>query len=251
MPFFEHLAELRKRLAFVLLFMFVFSLALYFVWQPIYNGLMWPIQPVLTSLHIDKPIATGVFEIFIFRFKVAMFAACILGSPLIAYHTLAFFLPALKPKERRWFVPSLVSVVFFFLLGAFFCWRFILNPGFMWLLTQGEGVVKIMPMADKLLSSVLLFMLAFGIGFETPVVVFLLIATGLVSYQKMRKNWRVAYLIISIVSAVVTPDWSWISMGSLAVAMIILYEGAMAASWVLMRKRIKAEKLAALDDEAA
>ncbi|HEY3317493.1 MAG TPA: twin-arginine translocase subunit TatC [Coriobacteriia bacterium] len=248
MPFFQHLAELRRRLAFVILFVFFFSLVLYFVWKPIYDTLMIPITPVLQELHIDKPIATGVFEIFIFRFKVALFGAILLGSPLIAYQTMAFFLPALKEKERRWFVPGLLSTVFFFLLGAGFCWGFILRPGFLWLLTQGGDVVRIMPMADKLLSSVLLFMLAFGIGFETPVVVFLLIATGMVPYQKMRKNWRIAYLVISIVSAVVTPDWSWISMGSLAVAMIVLYEGAMAASWLVLRKRIKAEALAEAGD---
>ncbi len=243
MPFFEHLAELRRRLALVILFVFFFSLVLYFFWEPIYYTLMIPIAPVLKQLNIPKPIATGVFEIFIFRFKVALFGALLLGSPVIAYHTLAFFLPALRERERRWFVPVLFAVVFFFLLGAFFCWRLILTPGFLWLLTQGGDVVSILPMADKLLSSVLLFMLAFGIGFETPVVVFLLIASGMVSYQKMRKNWRIAYLVISIVSATVTPDWSWISMGSLALAMILLYEGAMATSWLLLRKRIKAQQL--------
>jgi sec-independent protein translocase protein TatC len=245
MPFFEHLAELRWRLAFILMFVFFFSLVLYFFWEPIYYTLMLPITPVLKSLGIQKPIATGVFEIFIFRFKVALFAACFIGSPVITYHILKFFLPALRPQERRWFVPGVFAVVFFFLLGAGFCWRFILGPGFLWLLTQGGPVVTILPMADKLLTSVLLFMLAFGIGFETPVVVFLLIVTGLVPYAKLRKNWRVAYLTITIVSAVVTPDWSWISMGSLALAMIILYEGAMAASWVLLRKRIRAQALAA------
>jgi sec-independent protein translocase protein TatC len=248
MPFLEHLVELRKRLAYVILFLFFFSLALYFVWEPIYNTLMLPLVPVMAQLHIAKPIATGVFEIFIFRFKVAIFGALLFGSPFVAYHVLAFFLPALRPKERKWFVPALISVIFFFLLGALFCWKFILGPGFLWLLTQGGDVVTVLPMADKLLSSVLLFMLAFGIGFETPVVVFLLISTGMVPYQKMRKNWRIAYLIISIVSAVVTPDWSWISMGSLAVAMIILYEAAMAASWIVLRKRIKAQQLAIVED---
>ena len=243
MPFFEHLAELRVRLAYIVIFLFVGSLALYFVWEPIYHTIMIPVTPVLASMHVTRPIATGVFEIFIFRFKVAFFAAVILGSPFIVYHILAFFLPALKPKERKWFVPTLAGIVFFFLLGAGFCWKFILGPGFAWLLSQGGDVVQVLPMADKLLSSVLLFMLAFGVGFETPVVVFLLVSTGIVPYAKLRKNWRVAYLTISIVSATVTPDWSWISMGSLAIAMIILYEGAMAASYLLMRKRIKAQAL--------
>lgn len=244
MPFFEHLAELRKRLAVVVIFLFVFSLALYFVWEPIYNTLMIPVTPILHDMGINKVVALGVFEVFIFRFKVAFFAACIIGSPVIAYHVLAFFLPALRPQERKWFLPTLIAVVFFFLLGAFFCWKFILFPGFTWLLSQGGSVVQVMPQADKMLTSVLLFLLAFGVGFETPVVVFLLIATGLVSYEKMRKNWRIAYLTICIVSAAVTPDWSWVSMGSLAIAMIILYEGSMAASYVMLRRRIKARQLA-------
>lgn len=245
MPFFQHLGELRRRLSIVLLALVVLSLGLYFIWEPIYNIIMMPIFPVMKSLGIAKPIVTGPFEAFVFRFKVAGFGALVIGSPLIAYHTLGFFLPALRPAERKWFLPGMVAVVFFFLLGAGFCWYLILNPGFTWLLTQGGDIVQVLPMADKLLSSVLLFMLAFGIGFETPVVVFLLVATGIVPYAKLRKNWRVAYLVISIVSATVTPDWSWVSMGSLAIAMIILYEGAMAASYVLLRKRIQAQNAAA------
>ncbi len=248
MPFFEHLAELRRRIAYVLIYVVIASMALYFVWQPIYYMLMLPIAPVMQQLHIGQPQVLTVFGVFIFRFKVAIFGALLLGSPFIAYQVLAFFLPALKPKERKWFVPALIAVVFFFGLGSFFCWRFILNPGFMWLLSQGSGLLKLAITAESLLTSVLLFMLAFGIGFETPVVVFLLIATGIVPYHKLRKNWRWSYLTICIVSAVVTPDWSWISMGSLALAMIILYEGAMGASWLLLRKRVKAQQLAELEE---
>lgn len=247
MPFFEHLAELRRRLVIIILFLFVTSLVLYYFWQPIYNVVMLPIFPVLTKLKLPKPVVFKVFEVFLFRFKVALFGAVVVGSPVIAYNTLAFFLPALRPQERKWFVPGLIAIVFFFLLGAVFCWAIILNPGFTWLLTQGGNVVQVIPSADSLLTGVLLFMVAFGVGFETPVVVFLLIITGLVSYSKLRKNWRVAYLIISVVSAIVTPDWSYISMGSLAIAMIVLYEGAMAAAWILLRKRIKAQRLAELE----
>jgi sec-independent protein translocase protein TatC len=249
MPFFEHLAELRRRLAYVLLYVIIASLVLYFFWEPIWNTLMLPVFPVMKQVGMPKPVANTVFGVFIFRFKVATFAAVLLGFPFIAYQILAFFLPALKPKERKWFVPSLLAVIFFFLLGAFFCWRLILGPGFEWLLTQGGDVLQLLITADSLLMSVLLFMLAFGIGFETPVVVFLLVATGLVPYKKLRQNWRYAYLVISIVSATVTPDWSPYSMGGLAIAMILLYEGAMAASWLLLRKRIKAQELA--EGEAA
>lgn len=243
MPFFQHLAELRRRLALVILFIFGLSLVLYFFWQPIYSTLMLPVTPVMQNLHIEKPQVLTVFGVFVFRFKVALFGALLLGSPVIAYHTLAFFLPALRPQERKWFAPGLIAVVFFFGLGAFFCWRIILTPGFQWLLTQGGDVVRLNITAESLLSSVLLFMLAFGIGFETPVVVFLLVVTGLVPYATLRKNWRISYLVISIVSAVVTPDWSYISMGSLAIAMIILYEAAMATAWLLLRKRIRAQEI--------
>ena len=82
------------------------------------------------------------------------------------------------------------------------------------------------------------------IASRTPVVVFILISTGLVPYKKMRQNWRVAYLVISTVAAFSTPDWSWFSMTALAVCMVVLYEGAMALSWVLLRKKIKAQQLA-------
>lgn len=248
MPFFDHIAELRRRLVYIVLFVFIGSLVLYLdiFYEPVFAFVMHPVTPVLAKLGVHKLIVLGPFEAFIVRFKVALIACVILGSPFITYQIGSFFLPALKPKERRGFVPFVLAIAFFFALGAAFCYSFVLGPGFYWLATQGGAMIQQQALADRWLTGVLLFMLAFGIGFETPVVVFVLVYTGIVPYAKMRKNWRVAYLVISVVAAFSTPDWSWFSMTSLAVSMIILYEGAMAFSWVLLRKKIKAERLAEL-----
>lgn len=249
MPFFDHIAELRKRMVYIVLFVFLGSLVLYanIFYQPILQFVMHPIQPVLHDLGIKQLITLGPFEPFMVRFKVAIVATLIIGSPFITYQIMAFFLPALRPKERKWVVPIFIALVFFFLLGAAFCYSFILGPGFKWLATQGGPSIAMQPLADKWLTGIMLFMLAFGIGFETPVVVFGLVYTELVPYKTMRKNWRYAYLIISLVAAFATPDWSWLSMGSLAACMVVLYEGSMAFSWVLLRKKIKAQQLAEVE----
>jgi sec-independent protein translocase protein TatC len=248
MPFFDHVAELRQRLFYVILFIFAGSLVIYgFAWEPVLRFVMAPVTPVLTQLGVKHLIYQGPFEAFVIRFKVSAIACLIVGSPFIAWQIGAFFLPALKPKERKWFIPIVLAVAFFFILGAAFCYMVVLTPGFTWLATQGGAELQLLPLADKWITGVLLFMVAFGVGFQTPVVVFGLVYTEIVPYAKMRKNWRVAYLVISIVAAIATPDWSWFSMTALGVCMIILYEGAMALSWLLLRKKIKAQALAEIE----
>jgi sec-independent protein translocase protein TatC len=243
MPFFEHIAELRQRLFYIIIFIFAGSLAIYaFAWEPVLAFIMAPINPVLAQIHVARLITLGPFDPFVVRFKVSAIACIIAGSPFLAWQVGGFFLPALKPKERRWFVPLVLAIAFFFMLGAAFCYKVVLTPGFGWLASQGGSQLAIQPLADQWITGVLLFMVAFGVGFQTPVVVFALVYTEIVPYAKMRKNWRVAYLVISCVAALATPDWSWFSMTALGVSMIILYEGAMALSWVLLRKKIKAAR---------
>lgn len=241
MPFFAHLAELRTRLAWVVAVLGLGAIGLYNWGWDIYEFLMRPVIEHLGDTPLPDPfVATSPFELFAMRFKVALFAAAVLSSPFWIYHLMAFFLPALKPNERKWFIPVFASMVIFFVAGVVFCWMFVLGPGFGWLLEQGGSTVVMLPKASEFFRGVTLFLLGFGLGFQTPVVVFGLIVLGIVPYEKLRENWRIAYVVIMVIASIATPDWSWVTMLSLFSAMLALYEGSLLFARIALRKRIAA-----------
>jgi sec-independent protein translocase protein TatC len=240
MAFFEHFGELRTRLAWAFGVVLVGALGLYNWGWDIYE---WMMRPVLVHLGEQSSIATSPFELFTMRFKVALFASLVVTSPVWIYQIMAFFLPALKPKERKWFVPIFIAMIVFFIGGVAFCYLFVLEPGFGWLLTQGNvsggaSIVEMLPKAQEFFRGVTLFLLGFGLGFQTPIIVFGLVLLGIVPYDTLRANWRTAYVIIMVVASVATPDWSWVTMLSLFGAMLALYEGALLAARIVLRKRI-------------
>ncbi len=234
MPFMQHLDELRRRLAVVLGVVGLLALGMYFYSEPVYSLLIAPVKDIVG----DSAVVLRVFDAMMIRFKVGVFAAVVIASPLIFWHVLAFFLPALRPTERKWVVPTFVSMVVLFLAGAAFCYTTVLGPGFQWLVDQAGDIFTYMPTGADLVTSILWFLLGFGIAFQTPVVVFYLVYFGLVPYKTLRQNWRVAWVMMVIVAAMATPDWSPVSMGILAVAMIVLYELSLLLVRVVLGKKI-------------
>jgi sec-independent protein translocase protein TatC len=245
MPLMEHLGELRKRLAVVLAVVGVGAVGLYFYTEPIYRFVVAPVWPILQGA---KPIATGWLQPMMVRFSLSIWSAVVLASPLIAWQTLAFFLPALRPKERKWVVPTFAAMVVLFLGGVAFCYTLILGPSFAWLAEQSGDFIRLTPTAEDMLTVVEFFLLGFGIAFQTPVVVFYLVFFGVIPYATLRENWRTVYVIIVVLSAMITPDFSPVAMGALSVAMIILYEISLALVRIVLARRIKAREASAEED---
>lgn len=241
MPFFGHIAELRRRLVIVASVLIVAALGLYFVADPIFN---WLVDPVRSALG-DRPIiALRAFDPMMVRFKVALWGALVLTSPVTIWQTLSFFLPALRPKEQRWFMATFVAAVLLFLIGVAFCYWLILPASFTWLIAQSGSIMQYQAQATDLMTVVAYFLIGFGVAFETPVIVFYLTYFGVVPYAKLRQNWRVVWVVIVIAASMITPDWSPVSMGALSAAMIVLYETSMMLVRVLMAKKIAAERAA-------
>lgn len=241
MPFLEHLAELRRRLTVVFIVLFVLTLGLYFFAEPIYRFLLVPVSFMLED---GKAITLSPLEGMTLKFKLALWAAVVIGSPLLIWQAFAFFLPALKPRERRFFVPTFFSAVVLFAAGVAFCYLIILEPSMRWLVDQNGSIFRFLPKGSEVLTVVTFFLMGFGLAFETPIVVFYLVYFGVVSYEKLRENWRVVYVVVAVVAAMVTPDWSPVSMGALAGAMIVLYELSMLLVRVLLARKISRQRLA-------
>jgi sec-independent protein translocase protein TatC len=237
MPFLKHLDELRKRLFVLLAVLSVAVIVLYFFTEPIYRFVLAPVWPILKG---SKPIAIGVLDPMTVKFGLAVWSAVVVCSPLIVWEIMAFLLPALKPKERKWVLPTFAAMVLLFAAGVALCYTVILPASFAWLADQAGAVMAFTPQAGDMLTVVEFFLLGFGICFQVPIIVFYLVYFGVISYKKLRSNWRFIYVGITIAAAVITPDWSPVSMGALAIAMVVLYEASMLACRVMLARRIKA-----------
>ncbi len=240
MPFMGHIAELRRRLFIVILVLGTLAVGLYFVSDQIYTLLVGPAQKVIGT---QGSFTFDVLEGMTNRFRLAVWAALIVGSPVIIYHALSFFVPAFKPKERRWFLWTFFAAVVLFAAGIAFCYLLILAPSAEWLVQQNGETFDLMLRASSMMQFSMWFMVGFGAAFEVPIVVFYLVYFEVVPYKTLRQNWRVVWVVIIVVAAMITPDWSPVSMGALAGAMIGLFEASMALVHILLRKKIRAQKL--------
>lgn len=238
MPLLEHLGELRRRLTIILAALLGASVVVYFFTPQLIEFLVAPVRPFLpdgATLSSFDPL--GPFSV---RFRVAMYGAAIVTSPVIIWQILAFFLPALKPRERKWAVPTFFAALVLFILGNVFCYLVILSTAFEWMLGQTGGVIDVIPNVDSYIKSITFFQLGFGLAFELPLVVFYLVVFDIVSYKKLRSSWRTVYLVLMTLSAVATPDASPVTMLLMFGALAALYEISLAASYVVSGKRREA-----------
>jgi sec-independent protein translocase protein TatC len=242
MPFFDHLAELRRRLVIIFASVGIVSLAVYaWAWQ-IYDFIMKPVLPYLEQAGVKSLVTLGPFEGFTLRFRVSLYAAIVLVSPIIIWQVMAFFLPALKARERKYVVPTFAAMVLLFLAGITFCYIIVEPKAFEWMIAQLGGAVGVMPDAARWFGGVILLLLAFGVGFQIPIIVFYLMIFNIVPYQKLRSNWRIAYVVLMVVAAIATPDWSPVTMGALFVALVVLYEASLLLARVVLSRRIAEQR---------
>ena len=242
MPLMDHLGELRMRLVRIVACLFIAILVFYFATPMMGQFLLMPVAEFLpvdpetgmASLQMIDP-----FEAFATRFKISLWASIVACSPIIIWQLLAFFLPALKPKERRWFIPTFAIAVALFIVGTVFCYAVILNAAFQWLTDQAAGLGTVAPRMSTYIDIIIKFELGFGLAFELPLVVFYLVVFDVVPYKKMRDNWRMVYVGLMVLCAMVTPDASPITMMLMFAALIALYEGSLLISRIVLRKRIQ------------
>lgn len=241
MSLMEHLGELRMRLVRIIVCLIVATCVFYLTTNTVVQFLLAPVaefMPVDESGNVMLNVF-GAFDAFSVRIAVALWTAVVATAPVILWQILAFFLPALKPRERKWFIPTFVAAVALFIAGTVFCYCIILNPAFQWLTDQASGFATILPEASQWVDIILKFEIGFGIGFEMPLVVFYLVMFEVIPYKKLRSSWRVVYVGLLVFSAMVTPDASPVTMALMFAAMVVLYEVSLLAARIGLRRRIK------------
>ena len=227
MPIMDHLGELRRRVTIIVVSVIVCALIVYFATPALIELMIGQIEAAMRGATL---VVTTVLGGFTIRFKVALFFSVIICSPIIIWEVLAFFLPALKPNERKWVVPTVAAMVFLFFLGMLFCFFVVQSAAFGWLLDQSFEIGTIMPSAEDYLDIYMLLEIGFGIAFQLPLVIFYLSILHLVPYRTFRQQWRIVYVAFMVLSAVVTPDASPVTMVLMFAVLIALYEVALAIS---------------------
>jgi sec-independent protein translocase protein TatC len=232
MTFIEHLEELRRRIIVMFLSLVVaISVGFIFSWQ-ILGFLKEPAARADIPLNL---FYQTVLEPFMVRFKIAMYAAIVIALPVILYEIIAYISPALRKREKRTMFMALFWIIFFFLMGVAFCYLYILPAGLRWLTGQSGGQITPVLMADQYISFVALLMVGVGVSFQTPLIVWLLVRLGVVTPQRLHKNWRVAVIVILSFAALITPDWNPVTMLLVAAPMFLLYEGSIVFAMLGMR----------------
>ncbi len=240
--FLEHLRELQRRLKWIALFLAIFfaaSLTIELVPADVggvplaypsfnvfnstsiqfFNKMVDDLVPPTVNTTVLSPIDGMVVTM-----KVGLFLAIALSMPVILYHLGAFIAPALRKEERRLILRIIAPATFLFVLGAVFAYLIVLPWTFDFLYAIGAALGEIQLLrVTEFVDFVILFMLAFGLVFELPIIMVGVTALGVVEPPFWKENWRYAAGGILIFGAVITPDGSGVTMFLVALPMSILY----------------------------
>jgi sec-independent protein translocase protein TatC len=234
-----HLIELRSRLlssAIVLLLAFVCLLP----WSADLYAML--AQPLLSKLPKGgQMIATDVTTPFFVPLKVAMMAAFLIALPYILYQAWRFIAPGLYAHEKKLVLPLIVASVLLFFCGMAFAYFVVFPVAFTFIVATAPQGVAVMTDIDKYLSFVLGMFLAFGITFQVPVIVVVLVRVGVVSVDKLREVRPYVFVGAFVVGAIFTPP-DVVSQCMLAIPLWLLYEaGILVSIWVSPKKKMTPE----------
>jgi sec-independent protein translocase protein TatC len=240
-PLLDHLLELRTRLMRCILALgAAFAVCIYFA-DDIFGFLVRPLTAAFPPGQ-GRLIYTKLYEAFFVNIKVALFAAFFVSFPIIANQLWAFIAPGLYAKEKKAFLPFLIATPVLFTAGAALAYFVVMPIAFHWFLgfegTRGGLRQEALPAMGDYLSLVMQFILAFGVSFLLPVLLLLLNRAGIVSRKQLVGARRYVIVAITIVAAVITPP-DVVSQLTLAVPMLILFEGSLLIMWFGERKAAK------------
>ncbi len=267
MSFWEHIEELRDRLKVVIFTVLV----LFVVFMTFGIGTLTlggSSVPMLVPAIGTDPVSSQVFLALVALLKpswvqlaaahpwdgvlvqveTAIFLAAVVGSPVIAYESMRFIGPALRPSEKRLLARMVVPISALFFSGVFLD-LFILLPwtiNFLYQAQRGLGISLYILFVGDFVSFVLIHVFAFGVAFELPMVMYGLTAVGITRASTWTKHWRIVVAVIWFIAGMITPDPSGVTMIIVGLILTGLYVlGVLASRWAERRRAEKREPAAA------
>lgn len=230
----SHLLELRDRLLRAFLAVIVAFVPFAFFSNEVFTFVA---QPLIDQLPKGASlIATSVISPFMTPFKLAFFVALFAAMPFVLYQVWAFIAPGLYRHEKRFALPLLISSIILFYVGIAFAYFAVFPVMFQFFASTTPAGVTMMTDITSYMDFVLTMFLCFGLAFEVPVVVVLLVLTGLVKVDKLAEIRGYVLIGIFVIAAILTPPDA-ISQTIMAVPMYLLYEWGLAMARLMNRMR--------------
>jgi sec-independent protein translocase protein TatC len=219
--FISHLVELRNRVmkasaAIVVVFLCLMPWA-----GNIYDFLAMPMMSALPAG--SKMIATGVITPFLIPVKVTLLLAFLIALPVVLYQAWAFVAPGLYTHEKKLVAPLVVSSSILFMAGVAFCYFFVFGVIFKFINEFAPKSISVAPDIESYFGFVMTLFIAFGVTFEVPIVVIVLVRMGLITVEKLKEIRPYVIVAAFVLAAVITPP-DIMSQLLLAVPLCLLYE---------------------------
>ena len=227
----EHLEELRWCLLKSVFAVIASSAICYFFSSAIFDFMVAPLRQTLQPGQ--SLIGTSVTEAFFSEIKVALAAGVLFSCPFIFYQIWRFVAPGLSGSEKKLVIPFVICATFFFIGGAYFCYRIVLPVAFQYFIEQYStmGVTPAIRIGEYF-TFFFRMVLAFGVTFELPVFTFFLVRLGVWNYRFMLRSFRYAILVIFVLAAILTPTPDIINQCLLALPMLVLYVLSIGVAYV-------------------
>ena len=240
--FISHLVELRQRQvrALVAVLLVLFAIL---PWAPeLYDFMAHPLMRALPEG--TKMIATGVIAPFLVPLKVAGVVAFVVALPYVLYQAWAFVAPGLYAHEKKLVLPLVIASTLLFLMGIAFCYFFVFGVVFEFVYTIAPKSISVAPDIENYMSFALSMFIAFGVTFEVPVVVIVLVRSGVVTVEKLKEIRPYVIVGAFVLGAIFTPP-DVVSQFMLAIPLWVLYEiGVFVAGFQPARPKIDSDPAA-------
>lgn len=211
----DHLREFRDRLIVALVTLLVTTA----ISMPFAE---WALTILVSPLD-QVPIALNPTDTIVQYFKVAVVGGISLGMPMILYQIVAFLLPALTNREKRYLLFFLPFATILFVSGVLFAALVALPVSISWLQDFGTGFAENQYSLPYYVEFVTTMLLGLGLGFEMPLIIFFLAKLGIVTFPFLIKNTRWAFLITAVVAAIITPTPDPLTMMVVLIPLFGLY----------------------------
>ncbi len=235
MTLIEHLTELRSRLVKAAYACVAGMLICYNFSDVIFN---WVRAPIAKYLPMGGLVFTAPADKFIAHIKISFFGGLILSCPFWLYQVWKFIAPGLYSREKKYSLAFILSGASLFGLGIVFAYYVVFPMAFHFLMGYGGDIDKPMITIDMYLSFFVTTTLMFGLAFEMPLAIVILVAMGIVSSRFLRDKRRYAVVVMAIISGIITPP-DLLSMLMMLVPMVLLYEISVWIVYFLEKKQAK------------
>jgi sec-independent protein translocase protein TatC len=229
----EHLTELRNRVIISMVAIALGGIVGFIVYDRVLHLLQDPYCSISDRCTF---IVTDPLEGFSIRLKVSAYVGFLLASPVVLFQLWRFITPGLHPKERKYAVPFVASGVVLFVMGAVIA-LVTFPEALKFLVAVGGDTIEPFYTPGKYINLIVFMMLAFGAGFEFPVVLVFLQLANILKWRQLAGWWRYAIVLIFIVDAVITPSQDPISLLALGVPMCLFYGGSILIGRFIQRNR--------------